>query len=55
MAKVSFQELKKKKRIMEVLATIFFVKDKMTRSVDVVWRIFEKIEKKLKLSQNPKK
>ena len=43
-----FQQLQKSYRS--------FIKDNMTRGVNIVWRIFEKLKKKFKLkSQDPKK
>ena len=41
---LTFQQLKK--QVIEVWATKFFIKDKMTRRVHIVWLIFIKISKK---------
>ena len=42
--------------VKEVWDTKQLIKDKMTGRVDIIWRIFEKIAKKLKWkSQNPRK
>ena len=46
---LTFQQLKKKKRVLEVWATKNFIKDKMTGRVDIVRCIFEKTAKNLKL------
>ena len=46
---LNFTTVEEKKRVLEVLATKNFIKDKMTGRVNILWRIFEKTAKKLKL------